>query len=60
MPTVSQAVGTRGMVGTAYHAPRQMVLRALAVATDDCSLNEGLRWLRSRVDATRTRASVTR
>lgn len=49
---VSQALGSRGMVGTAYHSPRQMVLRALAVATDDCALNEGLRWLRTRVEAT--------
>lgn len=50
---VNQSLGSRAGIGTAYHGSREMVLRALAVATDDCALTAGLRWLRERVDATR-------
>jgi hypothetical protein len=35
-----------GVIGPQYMAPRTMVVRALAIATDECSLQYGISWLR--------------
>jgi hypothetical protein len=35
-----------GIIGPTYMGPRTIVVRALAIATDECSLQYGLSWLR--------------
>jgi hypothetical protein len=43
---VSMSINGIGMIGPTYMGPRTMVIRALAIARDDCSLERGLLWLR--------------
>ena len=43
--TVRNALRGGGAIGPAYELPRTMVLRGLAVAQAECSLQYGLRWL---------------
>lgn len=44
--SVRMSTGGTGVIGPTYMGPRTMVLRGLAIATDDCSLAFGLTWLR--------------
>lgn len=44
--TVTMGLGGVGTIGRTYMAPRTMVLRALAIAADECSLSYGIEWLR--------------
>ena len=41
-----------GIIGPTYMGPRTLVVRALAIATDDCSLQYGLTWLRKQYGTT--------
>ena len=43
---VNMGLSGVGVIGRQYMAPRTMVVRALAIATDECSLQFGLSWLR--------------
>jgi len=40
-----------GVIGPTYMGPRTLVIRALAIATDECSLQYGITWLRGRYNA---------
>lgn len=42
---VTNALRGGGVVGVTYLEPRVIVLRAIAIATAECSLSYGLRWL---------------
>jgi hypothetical protein len=44
--SVTMALTGGGVIGPTYLGPRTMVVRALAIATDECSLSFGLSWLR--------------
>jgi len=44
--SVQMGLGGVGVVGPSYMGPRTLVVRAIAIATDDCSLQYGLAWLR--------------
>ena len=44
--TVTMALTGGGVIGPTYLGPREMVVRALAIAEDECSLSFGLTWLR--------------
>lgn len=43
---VSMSISGIGVIGRTYMGPRTMVIRALAIARDDCALEFGLTWLR--------------
>lgn len=43
---VSMSITGVGLIGRTYMGPRTMVVRAIAIAEDDCSLEYGLAWLR--------------
>lgn len=43
---VKMSLGGVGVIGPTYLGPRTLVVRALAVATDECALQFGLTWLR--------------
>lgn len=43
--TVSQSLSTGGAISAPYHGPRTLVLRGLAIASDDCGLQAGINWL---------------
>lgn len=43
--SVVTAIRGGGVIGATYEGPREMVLRAIAVADAECSLSYGLRWL---------------
>lgn len=43
---VSMGLSGQGIIGPQYMAPREMTVRALALAQDECSLSRGLLWLR--------------
>lgn len=49
---VSMSLTGVGVIGPTYMAPREMVVRALAIAQDDCSLEAGLVWLRRQYGTT--------
>lgn len=42
---VTNILGGGGVVGVTSHDPRTIVVRALAIASAECSLSYGLRWL---------------
>jgi hypothetical protein len=42
---VSMALRGGGIIGRTYQGPRTIVLRAMAIADAECSLQYGLRWL---------------
>lgn len=44
--SVTMGINNVGAIGPTYMTPRTMVSRALAIATDECSLQFGLAWLR--------------
>ncbi len=50
--TVTPTLGDGGVIGPLYFGPRTMVIRALAVARDACSLQSGLNWLRCQYQST--------
>lgn len=50
--TVVQAMSGGGSVGRLRFGPRTMVVRALAVALDDCGMEIGLNWLRCQYETT--------
>lgn len=43
--TVTSVLRGGGVIGPTYLGPRSIIVRALAVATEECSLQYGLRWL---------------
>lgn len=43
---VSMSLSGIGVIGRTYLGPRTMVVRAICIAKDDCSLEYGLGWLR--------------
>jgi len=45
--TVTMGLTGGGIIGPTYMGPRTLVVRALAIAADECSLQYGLTWLRS-------------
>lgn len=45
--TVERSAAGGGSVSRLRYGPREMVVRALAVAADDCALQIGLNWLRN-------------
>ena len=45
--SVTMSTSGTGVIGPTYMGPRALVVRALAVATDECSLQYGLTWLRA-------------
>ena len=45
--SVKMGLNGIGIIGPSYMAPRTLVVRALAIATDECSLQYGLTWLRA-------------
>ena len=45
--TVTMGLTGGGIIGPSYMGPRTMVLRAIAIATDECSLQYGMTWLRT-------------
>lgn len=47
LASVTMGLNNIGTIGPTYMAPRTMVVRALAIATDDCSLKFGMTWLRA-------------
>lgn len=49
---VSMSLTGVGVIGPTYMAPREMVVRALAIAQDDCSLEAGILWLRRQYSLT--------
>jgi hypothetical protein len=49
--SVHMSINGPGVIGPTYMAPRTMVVRALAIATDECSLQFGLTWLRQQYNA---------
>lgn len=49
---VTQSMSGGGVVGPLYFGPRTLVVRALAVAVDDCSLAAGLDWLNAQYGKT--------
>jgi len=49
---VSMSLSGIGVIGPTYMAPRTMVVRALAIARDDCALEYGLLWLRRQYSTT--------
>lgn len=42
---VSQTLGSGGAIGPPYHGPRTLVVRAIAIAQDECALQAGMDWL---------------
>jgi hypothetical protein len=44
--TVTMGISGIGVIGPTYMGPRTLVIRALAIATDECALQYGLTWLR--------------
>ena len=44
--TVNNSITSGGVLGPPYFGPRTLVVRMIAVATDECSLQAGLDWLR--------------
>jgi hypothetical protein len=44
--SVTMGLSGVGVIGPTYMGPRTMVVRALLVAEDDCSLQYGMTWLR--------------
>jgi hypothetical protein len=38
-----------GVIGPAFYGPRTIVIRCMAIAEDECSLQAGLDWLRAQV-----------
>jgi hypothetical protein len=44
--SVAMSISGAGIIGPTYLGPRTMVVRALVVAEDNCSLQYGLTWLR--------------
>ena len=44
--TVTMGLTGGGIIGPTYMGPRTLVVRALAIATEECSLQWGLNWLR--------------
>lgn len=51
--TVKMALTGGGVIGPSYEGPRTLVIRALAVAADDCSLSYGIRWLNEQYQTSR-------
>lgn len=49
--SVTMGLTGGGIIGPTYMAPRTIVVRALAIATDECSLQYGLTWLRAQYAA---------
>ncbi|HEY6415388.1 MAG TPA: hypothetical protein VIX41_04090, partial [Acidimicrobiales bacterium] len=49
---VTEALTGGGVIGPSYYGPRTIVVRGLAIATDDCSLQAGLDWFRFQCDVT--------
>lgn len=43
---VTMSTSGIGVIGPTYMGPRTLVVRALAIASDDCGLQYGLTWLR--------------
>jgi hypothetical protein len=43
---VKMSLSGVGIIGPTYLGPRTLVVRAIALATDDCALQYGLTWLR--------------
>lgn len=43
---VTMSLSGTGVIGPQYMAPREMTVRAIVIATDDCCLERGLIWLR--------------
>jgi len=42
---VTQTLTTGGTIGPPYHGPRTIVLRAVAIALDECALQYGISWV---------------
>jgi hypothetical protein len=49
---VTMSITGAGMMGRTYMAPRTLVVRALAIAKNECGLQYGLTWLRGRYNVT--------
>ena len=47
---VEQALGGGGAIGRRRYGPRTLVVRALAIAVDECGMQVGLNWLRCQKD----------
>lgn len=52
LATVVTAMAGGGVVSALRFGPRTMVVRALAIAADDCGLEIGLNWLRCQYETT--------
>lgn len=50
--TVTMGLTGGGIIGPTYMGPRTLVVRALAIALDECSLQYGLSWLRTQYNTT--------
>jgi hypothetical protein len=42
---VTQTLTTGGTIGPPYHGPRTIVVRAVAIALDECALQYGISWV---------------
>jgi len=49
--TVTMAMTGGGVIGPSYEGPRTIVVRAIAIAVDECGLSYGLSWLRQQYQA---------
>lgn len=49
--SVTMGTSGSGVIGRTYMGPREMVVRALMIATDECSLQYGIQWLRGQYTA---------